>query len=151
MKLILTADVSGLGAPGDIVEVRDGYGRNFLLPQNKAIVATKGAEKQVATIKRAQIAREIRGTEHANEVKQALEKLSGKLTITARTTGDGTKLFGSITSVDVAAAIKAAGGPTVDKRSIETGGHIKSVGSHPVSVKLHPGVTANVSLVVTAG
>jgi large subunit ribosomal protein L9 len=149
VKLILTTDVPGLGAPGDIIEVRDGYGRNFLLPQNKAIVATKGAEKQVATIKRAQLAREIRGTEHANEVKQALEKL--KVSITARTTGDGTKLFGSITSVDVAAAIKSAGGPTVDKRSIETGGHIKSVGSHPVSVKLHPGVTANLSLVVTAG
>lgn len=149
MKLILTTDVPGLGAPGDIIEVRDGYGRNFLLPQNKAIVATKGAEKQVATIKRAQIAREIRGTEHANEVKQALEKLV--VSIAARTTGDGSKLFGSITSIDVAAAIKSAGGPTVDKRSIETGGHIKSVGSHPVSVKLHPGVTANLNLVVTAG
>ena len=149
MKLILTTDVPGLGAPGDIIEVRDGYGRNFLLPQNKAIVATKGAEKQVATIKRAQLAREIRGTEHANEVKQALEKL--KVSITARTTGDGSKLFGSITSVDVAAAIRSAGGPSVDKRSIETGGHIKSVGSHPVSVKLHPGVTANLNLVVTAG
>ena len=149
MKLILTTDVPGLGAPGDIVEVRDGYGRNFLLPQSKAIVATKGAEKQVATIKRAQLAREIRGTEHANQVKQALEKL--KISITARTTGDGSKLFGSITSIDVAAAIKAAGGPTVDKRSIETGGHIKSVGAHPVSVKLHPGVTANVELVVKAG
>jgi len=151
VKLILTTDVPGLGAPGDIVEVRDGYGRNFLLPQNKAIVATQGAEKQVATIKRAQLAREIRGTEHANEVKQALEKLSGKLTIVARTTGDGHKLFGSITSVDVAAAIKAAGGPSLDKRSIETGGHIKSVGSHPVSVTLHPGVTAKVDLVVKAG
>jgi large subunit ribosomal protein L9 len=151
MKLILTTDVPGLGAPGDIVEVRDGYGRNLLLPQSKAIMATKGAEKQVATIRRAQLAREIRGTEHANEVKQALERLSGKLTITARTTGDGTKLFGSITSIDVAAAIKAAGGPTIDKRSIETGGHIKSVGSHPVSVKLHPGVTANVAVVVQAG
>jgi large subunit ribosomal protein L9 len=149
VKLILTTDVPGLGAPGDIIEVRDGYGRNFLLPQNKAIVATKGAEKQVATIKRAQVAREIRGTEHANEVKQALEKLT--VSIKARTTGDGSKLFGSITSVDVAAAIKSAGGPAVDKRSIETGGHIKSVGSHPVSVKLHPGVTANLSLVVTAG
>lgn len=149
MKLILTTDVPGLGAPGEIVEVRDGYGRNFLLPQNKAIVATKGAEKQVATIKRAQLAREIRGTEHANEVKQAIEKLS--VSITARTTGDGTKLFGSITTVDVAAAIKAAGGPTLDKRTIETGGHIKTVGSHQVSVKLHPGVTADVAVVVKAG
>ena len=148
MKLILTTDVPGLGGPGDIVEVRDGYGRNFLLPQGKAIPSTKGAEKQVATIKRAQLAREIRGTEHANEVKQALEKL---FVITARTTADGTKLFGSITAVDVADAIRAAGGPTVDRRTIDTGGHIKTVGSHPVSVKLHPGVTASLTVTVTGG
>jgi len=151
MKLILTTDVPGLGAPGEVVEVRDGYGRNFLLPQGKAIAATKGAEKQVATIKRAQLAREIRGNEHANEVKQALEKMSGKLTITARTTADGAKLFGSITAIDVAAAIKAAGGPVLDRRTIETGGHIKTVGSHPVSVKLHPGVTAELSVQVVGG
>ena len=149
MKLILTTDVPGLGAPGDIVEVRDGYGRNFLLPQGLAITSTKGAEKQVATIKRAQLAREIRGTEHANEVKQALEKAN--VTIAARTTGDGTKLFGSITAIDVAAAIKAAGGPTVDRRTIDTGGHIKTVGAHAVSVKLHPGVTAKVTVQVTSG
>ncbi|GGL96702.1 50S ribosomal protein L9 [Nakamurella endophytica] len=150
MKLILTADVAGLGAPGDVVEVRDGYGRNYLLPQRKAIVATAGAEKQVATIKRAQQAREIRGTEHANEVKQALERLSG-LTITARTTGDGRRLFGSITAVDVAAAIKAAGGPTLDKNTIKTDGHIKTVGTHPVSVALHPGVTATLQVTVSGG
>jgi len=149
MKLILTTDVPGLGAPGDVVEVRDGYGRNFLLPQGKAIAATKGAEKQVATIKRAQLAREIRGTEHANEVKQALERLN--VAIKARTTADGAKLFGSITAIDVAAAIKAAGGPVLDRRTIETGGHIKTVGSHAVSVKLHPGVTAELTVQVVGG
>jgi large subunit ribosomal protein L9 len=149
MKLILTTDVPGLGAPGDVVEVRDGYGRNFLLPQGKAIAATKGAEKQVATIKRAQLAREIRGTEHANEVKQALERLN--VAIKARTTADGAKLFGSITAIDVAAAIKAAGGPVLDRRTIETGGHIKTVGSHPVSVKVHPGVTAELTVQVVGG
>ncbi|HYN71075.1 MAG TPA: 50S ribosomal protein L9 [Nakamurella sp.] len=149
MKLILTTDVPGLGAPGDVVEVRDGYGRNFLLPQGKAIAATKGAEKQVATIKRAQLAREIRGTEHANEVKQALERLN--VAIKARTTADGAKLFGSITAIDVAAAIKAAGGPVLDRRTIETGGHIKTVGSHPVSVKLHSGVTAEFTVQVVGG
>jgi len=149
MKLILTTDVPGLGAPGDVVEVRDGYGRNFLLPQGKAIAATKGAEKQVATIKRAQLAREIRGTEHANEVKQALERMN--VAIKARTTADGAKLFGSITAIDVAAAIKAAGGPVLDRRTIETGGHIKTVGSHPVSVKLHPGVTAELTVQVVGG
>ncbi len=149
MKLILTADVAHLGAPGDLVEVRDGYGRNFLLPQGKALVATKGAEKQIATIKRAQLAREIRGSEHANEVKVALEGLTVK--IKARATADGSKLFGSITSSDVAEAIKAAGGPTLDKRAVDVGGHIKTAGSHAVSVKLHPGVIAKFDVqVVTA-
>jgi large subunit ribosomal protein L9 len=147
MKLVLTTDVPGLGAPGDIVEVKDGYGRNFLLPQHKAIAATKGAEKQVQTIKRAQLAREIRGSEHANEVKQALEAL--KVSITART-ADGKKLFGSITTTEVTAAIKAAGGPSLDKRIVETNGHIKTVGSHPVSVRLHPGVTAKLSVEIVS-
>ena len=95
------------------------------------------------------MAREIRGTDHAGEVKSALEKLP--VTITARTTGDGTQLFGSITAIDVAAAIKAAGGPSLDRRAIDTGGHIKTTGSHPVTVKLHPGVTAKLAVEVVAG
>ena len=151
MKLILTADVPGLGAPGDTVEVRDGYGRNFLLPQGKAILATKGAQKQVTTIKRAQLAREIRGVEHANEVKQALERLGEKLTISARTTGDGTKLFGSITAAEIADKVRSVGGPPLDHRTIDTGGHIKTVGAHKVAVKLHPGVTAELFVRITAG
>ena len=138
MKLILTADVPGLGAPGDAVEVRDGYGRNYLLPQ-------------VATIKRAQLPREIRGVEHANEVKQALEALGEKLTIVARTTGDGTKLFGSITAVEIADKVRAVGGPTLDRRTIDTNGHIKTVGPHNVAVKLHSGVTAQLVVRITAG
>jgi large subunit ribosomal protein L9 len=146
MKLILTVDVPKLGAPGDIVEVRDGYGRNFLLPQGKAIVATKGAEKQIATMKRTQVAREIRNADHANEVKQALEGLS--VTITARATADGKKLFGSITNADVASAIKSSGGPSLDKNTVDVGGHIKTAGSHAVSVKLHPGVVANFKVTV---
>ncbi|RIJ76163.1 50S ribosomal protein L9 [Nakamurella silvestris] len=146
MKLILTADVPNLGAPGDIVEVRDGYGRNFLLPQGKAIVATRGAEKQIVDIKRAQLAREIRGTDHANEVKSALEKLT--VVINARATADGTKLFGSVTTQDVVAAVKAAGGPSVDKRAVELDGHIKTAGQHPVAIKLHPGVTAKFEIKV---
>jgi large subunit ribosomal protein L9 len=150
VKLVLTTDVPGLGAPGDIVEVKDGYGRNFLLPQRKAIVATKGAEKQVQTIKRAQLAREIRGSEHANEVKQALESLAGKLTIAARTTGDGTRLFGSITNADVVSAIRSAGGPALDKRAVDTAGHIKAIGAHPVKVTLHPGVVAAFTVTVVA-
>src|SRR5262245_51617944 len=116
MKLILTADVDNLGAPGDTVEVKDGYGRNYLLPRGLAIVATRGAQKQVEGIRRAQDARKVRDLDHANELKQAIEGLAA-VSLSVKTAGTG-KLFGSVTQSDVAAAIKTAGGPVVDKRSI---------------------------------
>lgn len=109
MKLILTADVDNLGAPGDTVEVKDGYGRNYLLPRGLAIVATRGAEKQVEGIRRAQEARRVRDLDHANELKQAIERLES-VSLSVKTAGSG-KLFGSVTPADVASAIKAAGGP----------------------------------------
>ena len=149
MKLILTADVAGLGGPGDIVEVKDGYGRNYLLPRSLAIVASKGAEKQVQTIRRAQRARAIRGLDHAQEVKAAIEKVAPVQLKTKAAAGSG-KLFGSVTTADVVAAVKAAGGPVLDKRSIELAGHIKTVGKHQVTVRLHPEVTAGFKLEVTA-
>ena len=150
MKLILTAEVEKLGVPGDTVEVKDGYGRNFLLPRGLAIVATRGAEKQVEGIRRAQDARAVRGLEHANELKQAIEGLDS-VSLTVRTAGDSGKLFGSVTAADVAAALKSAGGPTVDKRSVELPkSHIKSVGKHRITVALHPDVTAAFDLEVTA-
>ncbi|MEU0539152.1 50S ribosomal protein L9 [Nocardia sp. NPDC005978] len=149
MKLILTADVDHLGAPGDTVEVKDGYGRNFLLPRGLAIVATRGAEKQVAGIRRAQDARKVRDLDHANELKQAIEGLTG-VALSVKTAGTG-KLFGSVTAADVAAAIKVAGGPVVDKRSIELPkAHIKSTGKHGVKVHLHPDVAAKFDLQVNA-
>ena len=149
MKLILTADVSGLGGPGDIVEVKDGYGRNYLLPRQLAIVATKGAEKQVQTIRRAQQARAIRGLDHATEVKEAIEKIA-PVQLKANAAAGSGKLFGSVTSSDVVSAIKAAGGPVLDKRSVELPGHIKTVGKHQVNVRLHPEVTVSFKLDVTA-
>ncbi|WP_288338015.1 50S ribosomal protein L9, partial [uncultured Gordonia sp.] len=112
MKLILTAAVENLGEAGDSVEVKDGYGRNYLLPRGLAIKATRGAEKQVETIRRAQAAREVRGLEHANELKQALENLS-EVSLSVKTHDSG-KLFGSVTAADVAGAIRSAGGPVVD-------------------------------------
>ncbi|MGL4305693.1 MAG: 50S ribosomal protein L9 [Mycobacteriaceae bacterium] len=151
MKLILTADVDNLGAPGDTVEVKDGYGRNYLLPRGLAIVATRGAQKQVDGIRRAQEARAVRGLEHANELKQAIEALAS-VELQVRTASDSGKLFGSITTADVASAIKTAGGPVVDKRSIElTKGHIKTTGKHAVVVNLHPDVVAKFNLEVVAG
>ena len=147
MKVILTQEVSGLGTPGDVVEVKGGYGRNYLLPQGFAISWTKGAEKQIALIKRARSAREIRDLGHANEVKAQLEGL--KVTLTARA-GDGGRLFGSITPTEVADAVKSAGGPDVDRRRLELPGHIKSVGTYNVSLKLHPEVTARFAVTVAA-
>jgi large subunit ribosomal protein L9 len=149
MKLILTADVTGLGGPGDIVEVKDGYGRNYLLPRRLAIVATKGAERQVQTIRRAQTARAIRGLDHAQEVKAALAAVD-PVPVKAKAAAGSGKLFGSVTSGDIVAAVKAAGGPVLDKRIIELPGHIKTVGKHTVNVRLHPDVTATFKVQVTA-
>jgi large subunit ribosomal protein L9 len=148
MKLILTADVSGLGGPGDVVEVKDGYGRNFLLPQGLAIVATKGAEKQVHSIRRAQDARKVRDLSHAKEIKATIEGL-GTVKFAAKSAGKSGKLFGSVTDGDIVNAVKAAGGPVLDRRALETSGHIKTVGKHSVSVRLHPDVTAAFHLEVT--
>ena len=149
MKLILTTDVSGLGGPGDVVEVKDGYGRNFLLPRGLAIKATKGAEKQVATIRRAQEGRRVRDLDHAREIKSTIESLPA-IRLSAKAAGGSGKLFGSVTTADVVNAIRAAGGPTLDKRVIELKGHIKTTGKHPVSVRLHPDVTAAFNLEVTS-
>jgi large subunit ribosomal protein L9 len=147
VKIILTQEVSGLGTPGDIVEVKDGYGRNYLLPQGFAIGWTKGAEKQVTSIKRARSAREIRDLGHAKEVKAQLEGL--KVSMTARA-GAGGRLFGSITPSEVQQAVKTSGGPDLDRRRIELPGHIKTVGQYDVQVRLHTDVTATFVVNVVA-
>ena len=143
MKLILTQEVTGLGAPGDVVEVKDGYGRNYLLPRGLAVKWSKGGEKQVTSIKRARSAREIRDMGHAKEVKAQLEAL--KVSLSARA-GTGGRLFGSVTAGEVQVAVKAAGGPDLDKRRIELPGHIKSTGQYQVQVRLHTDVTATFGL-----
>lgn len=148
MKIILTTDVSNLGGPGDLVEVKDGYARNYLLPRGMAIVATRGAEKQVATIRRAQEVRRIRDLDHAREVAGALSGL-GTVPVKAKAGKAGGKLFGSVTSADVVDAVRSAGGPTLDKRAVDLGGQIKSTGSYSVIVRLHPDVTVTVPVEVT--
>jgi large subunit ribosomal protein L9 len=147
VKLILTTDVPNLGAPGDVVEVKDGYGRNYLLPRGLAIVATRGAEKQVAQIQRAQKARRIRDLGHAREVAEQLGSL--RVTVKAKAAGDSGRLFGSVTAADVADAVRAAGGPALDRRAVEVPSHqIKTVGTHAVTVRLHPEVTAELDVAV---
>jgi large subunit ribosomal protein L9 len=135
MKLILTQDVNGLGAPGDVVEVKDGYGRNYLLPRGLATAWTKGGEKQVAQIKRAREVREVRDVDAANAITSSLEGL--KVSLAARA-GDTGRLFGAVTVSDIVEAITAAGGPAVDKRKVTIVSPIKTVGSHKVEVRVHP-------------
>ncbi|MDX6742711.1 50S ribosomal protein L9 [Actinocorallia sp. A-T 12471] len=143
MKLILTQQVAGLGAPGDVVEVKDGYGRNYLVPRQFAIQWTKGAEKQIAVIKKARAAREIATLDQAKEVADSLKGL--KVVVKAQS-GKSGRLFGAVTAGDIAEAVKAAGGPDLDKRRIEIGNPIKTVGAHQVTVRLHPEISGTVNL-----
>jgi large subunit ribosomal protein L9 len=146
-KIILTNEVSGLGAAGDIVDVKPGYARNYLIPRGFAIAWTKGGEKDVEQIRRARRIREIHSLEDANTVKAQLQSVKVKLSTRA---GDTGRLFGSITPADIAAAIKAAGGPVVDKRRVEVSSPIKTLGAHKVSVRLHPEVAVVVDLEIVA-
>ena len=147
MKLILTQEVSGLGAPGDVIEVKAGYGRNFLVPRQLAMPWTRGSEKQIDMIKRARSAREIRGKDDATEAASRLAGLKVRLQTRA---GSGGRLFGSISTADIAAAVRDAGGPELDKRKIEVQNPIKTLGSHQVSVRLHPEVSAKLEIEVYA-
>ena len=146
MKLILTREVSGLGHPGDVVNVADGFGRNFLLPTNKAIAWSLGAEKQIDGIRRARAARVIRDLDHAKEIKAKLEAASISIKVKVGSTG---QLYGSVTDKDVAAAIKAAAGVDIDRHKIKLA-HIKKTGNHTAKVSLHGNVVANVTVSVVA-
>jgi large subunit ribosomal protein L9 len=145
MKLILTQEVSGLGAPGDVVEVAGGYGRNYLVPRGLAMHWTRGAQKQIELIKRARSVREISGAADAREAAGRLAALTVRLQTRA---GGGGRLFGSVSPADIAAAVKDAGGPDLDKRKIEIKNPIKTVGSHQVAVRLHPEVSATLDIEV---
>ncbi len=143
MKLILTQEVSGLGSPGDVVEVAGGYGRNYLVPRGYAMRWSRGAEKQIESIKRARAAREIRSVDDARATAERLRSLRIKLQTRA---GSGGRLFGSVSTSDIAAAVKNAGGPEIDRRKIEIGNPIKTIGAHQVAVRLHPEVSATLEV-----
>jgi large subunit ribosomal protein L9 len=147
MKIILTNEVPGLGVAGEIIEVKDGYARNYLVPRGFAIRWTKGGQKDVDAIRRARKVRAIQSLEHAAEVKGQLEGLQVKLAVRS---GESGRLFGSVTQADVVDAVKAAGGPAVDKRTVTIASPIKTVGAHRISVKLHPEVEANLDVSVGA-
>jgi large subunit ribosomal protein L9 len=146
-KLILTHEVTGLGAPGDIVDVKNGYARNFLIPQGFAVTWTRGGEKQIQSIKAARTAREHATLEEAQDLKARLQATTVKLTVKA---GEGGRLFGSVKTSDVADAVAAAGLGTVDKRKIEITSPIKLVGEHEATIRLRDDIVATITLAVVA-
>ena len=146
MKLILTQEVTGLGSAGDVVEVKDGYGRNYLIPRGFGIRWTRGGEKTIESITKSRDARAVRDAEHATEVKAKLEDSTFNVKVRA---GEGGRLFGAVTTAEIASAITEAGGE-VDKRTIVVGNPIKSLGAHTVTVRVHDDVEAEVSLNVVS-
>ena len=147
-KLILTHEVTGLGTAGDVVEVKNGDARNYLLPRGFALTWTKGGEKQVESIKAARAAREVASLEEAQQLAAKLSAKPVKLTVKA---GDAGRLFGTVKPGDVAAAVEAAGLGAIDKRKVELPEHIKSVGKYQANVRLHEDVAAVIDLQVVAG
>jgi len=143
MKLILTQEVDGLGSPGDIVEVKDGYGRNYLVPRGVAVRWTRGGQKQVDSIKAARAKKAVRDQSHAEEIAAKLQAGTVDVKVRAGTAG---RLFGTVTPGDVATALEAVAGEAVDKRLIVITNPIKTLGAHQVSVKLHEEVSAQVDL-----
>jgi large subunit ribosomal protein L9 len=144
MKLILTQEVDGLGSPGDVVEVRSGYARNYLIPRSLGVRWTRGGERQIESIKAARKSREVRDLDHAKAIKTKLESTTVNVPVRA---GEGGRLFGAVTVNDIAGAItESLGENTVDKRKIMVGNPIKSLGAHRVTVKVHDEVEATVDL-----
>jgi large subunit ribosomal protein L9 len=146
-KLILTSEVSGLGSAGDVVDVKNGYARNYLIPQGFAVAWSRGGEKQVEQIRAARAARELATLEDAQALKAKLEETTVKLTVKAGREG---RLFGSVKTDDIAEAVAAAGVGSLDKRTIELSAPIKSVGRHEASVRLREDVVAAITLDVVA-
>jgi large subunit ribosomal protein L9 len=146
MKLILTREVAGLGHAGDVVTVKDGYGRNYLIPRGSAIAWSSGGEKQIEGIRRSRLAREIRDKDHAIEIKETLEAANLVIKVKVGSTG---RLFGSVTEKDIAMVIKSATGLDIDRHKIKMIKHVKNLGKHSAKVSLLSGVAANITINVT--
>ncbi|PYY36470.1 MULTISPECIES: 50S ribosomal protein L9 [unclassified Curtobacterium] len=146
-KLILTHEVSGLGSAGDVVDVKNGYARNYLIPQGFAVSWSKGGEKQVESIRAARTARELATIEEAQDLKMKLENATIQLSVKA---GKDGRLFGSVRPGDVADAVQAQGVGSLDKRKVEVPATIKTVGDHEATVRLREDIVATISLKVVA-
>jgi len=146
VKVILRADVDGIGKKGDIVDVADGHGRNFLIPRGLAMLSSKGAESQATAMRRSRDLRDAADREAAETI--ATRLVPQTFTIPARAGSEG-KLFGSITAADIAAAVQAQAGIDLDRRKLHLDEPIREIGSHRVTVKLHSDVEFPVTLEIT--
>jgi large subunit ribosomal protein L9 len=144
-KLILTHEVTGLGSAGDVVDVKNGYARNYLVPQGLAILWSRGGEKQVTDIKQARTIRALASLDDAQALKAKLESVT--ITVKASAGSEG-RLFGSVKTADIAAAVAESGLGDIDKRTIEIATAIKSTGAYSATVRLHDGVSATLALTV---
>ncbi len=144
-KLILTNEVTGLGSAGDVVEVKNGYARNYLLPRGFAVLWSKGGEKQVDQIKAARSARALATVEEAQTLKARLEEKAIRLVVKA---GVGGRLFGAVKTADIVAAVAAAGVGELDKKKVEITAPIRSTGEHTATVRLTSDVVAKITLQV---
>lgn len=148
MKVILLSDVASLGRKGAVVEVAEGYGRNYLLPRGMAQEASRGA---LAVLGEQRKASERREAESLAEARALAERLTeAKLVVSVRAGGNG-KLFGAVTNADVAGAIERALGIRIDRHKIELRTQIKNLGTYPVEVKLHKNVVARAAIDVVSG
>lgn len=146
-KLILTNEVAGLGSAGDVIEVKNGYARNYLVPRGYAVAWTRGGQKQVESIQAARKARQIHDLDEATALKDKLEGTKVRLVVKAGREG---RLFGSVKTADVADAVAAADLGAIDKRKVHFAAPIKSTGEHEATVRLHDDVTAVITLQVVA-
>jgi large subunit ribosomal protein L9 len=148
MKVLLRSDISGVGKKGDIVDVAKGFARNYLFPTGSALVASDGIEAQAASMRKSRALRDAKDKESAQTVADVLS--AGTVTITARAGAEG-RLFGSVTTTDIAEAVEAQTGAVLDRRKIQLAEPLKSVGTHVVVVRLHTDVDAELTVEVVAG
>ena len=146
MRVLLTKDVENIGRAGDVKEVADGYGRNYLLPRKLAIAAGRGAEAEAKRLRDAAVKKE---TKERNDAQAVADEIDNKTVVVRLKVGAEDKAFGSITNQDVAQALKAQHRVEIDRHKIDLKEPIKSLGEHQVPLKLHRDVTASVNVIVT--
>ena len=147
MKVLLRSDINGVGRRGDIVEVKAGYARNFLLPSGSAMIASDSTELQATSMRRARDLRDAQSREAAEAQRALIEKQT--LTIAARASANG-RLFGSVTESDVVNALRTATGISLDRHAIHMSEHLKEVGTSSASATLFDHVEATLTIEVVA-